>query len=213
MNKKLKIGVSLLSSNLAEVQKECDRIIESGADFLHFDIMDGHFVNNLTFGAPFIKCIKKKKNYIFDCHLMVSNPEKWVEPIYEAGGDIFTFHIESRGNIKEIIKKIKKFKMKCGIALNPETKIEEIIEFIDLIDIILIMTVNPGFGGQEIIPKTFEKIEEIRNLFPEKDIQVDGGINKRNIKILKDKGANLIVSGSCLLKGNLKENILFFKEQ
>ena len=103
--------------------------------------------------------------------------------------------------------------MKCGIALNPETKIEEIIEFIDLIDIILIMTVKPGFGGQEIIPKTFEKIEEIRNLFPEKDIQVDGGINKRNIKILKDKGANLIVSGSCLLKGNLKENILFFKEQ
>ncbi len=213
MNKNIKIGVSLLSSNLAEVQNECDRIIEGGADFLHFDIMDGHFVDNLTFGAPFIKCIKKKKEYIFDCHLMVSNPEKWVEPIYEAGGDIFTFHIESAKNIKELIKNIKKFKMKCGIAINPKTKIEDIFEYIDMIDVILIMTVNPGFGGQEIIPETFEKIEKIRNLFPNKDIQVDGGINKKNIKLLKKKGANLIVSGSCLLNGNLKENIIFFRDQ
>ena len=211
MSLKLKIGVSILSSDLSNLKNECSRIIESGSDFIHIDIMDGHFVDNLTFGPPVIKSIRKNNDYLLDCHLMVSEPDKWIIPIYESGGNIFTFHIESTDNPLNIIKKVKELKMKCGIAISPETKIESILYLIDKIDLVLIMTVKPGFGGQIILEETFHKISNLRKLYPNLDIEIDGGINKNNIKKLKSLGANMIVSGSDLLKGDLEKNINFYR--
>ena len=142
---------------------------------------------------------------------MVSEPDKWIIPIYESGGNIFMFHIESTDNPLNIIKKVKELKMKCGIAISPETKIESILYLIDKIDLVLIMTVKPGFGGQIILEETFHKISNLRKLYPNLDIEIDGGINKNNIKKLKSLGANMIVSGSDLLKGDLEKNINFYR--
>ena len=164
MSDKIKIGVSLLACDLSCLQNECERIMESGADFVHLDIMDGHFVNNLTFGPPVIKCLQKKKHYVFECHLMVSDPEKWIEPIYNCGGDVFTFHLESSQCPDFIIKRVKSFNMKCGIALNPETPIQNILNYIDDVQLILIMTVSPGFGVQKLKLETLDKIRLLRIL-------------------------------------------------
>ena len=210
---KIKIGASLLSCDLSNLTQECDRIINSGIDFLHFDVMDGNFVDNITFGPLILATIKKYNNHFVDVHLMVNDPIKWIKPFVDAGANNLTFHVESTNNIENVIKSVKENNISCGLAINPETSIQSIENYIELVDIILVMTVKPGFGGQKIIMETIEKIKNLRKLYPNKIIEVDGGINKNNINLLINAGANWIVSGSSLFKFNhLEKNVKNFKE-
>ena len=211
---KIKLGVSLLSCDLSNIIQECDHIIDSGIDFLHFDVMDGNFVDNLAFGPNLLSCIKRYTKYFVDVHLMVKDPIKWIKPFSDAGANNFTFHVESTNEIKYVIKLVKENNMLCGLAINPDTSIKILEKYINSIDLILVMTVNPGYGGQKLILDTVKKVKELRKLYPEKIIEVDGGVNKDNIKLLVDSGANMIVSGSSLLKfNNLKNNLKNFKKK
>ena len=215
MNKTL-IGPSLLACDMSKLKDETINVLNSGADFIHLDVMDGHFVPNISFGAPVIKSLRKNINDgLFDVHLMVSEPEKWVNDMSDAGADIFTFHIESLKNEIKIIKLIKYIKlknMKVGIAVKPETSIERIIPYIENIDMVLIMTVEPGFGGQKFMPNMMEKVSFLRKQYPELDIEVDGGLNLETTKIAKDAGANMIVAGSYIFNSNPQEIIKNMKE-
>ena len=215
MNKTL-IGPSLLACDMSKLKDETINVLNSGADFIHLDVMDGHFVPNISFGAPVIKSLRKNINDgLFDVHLMVSEPEKWVNDMSDAGADIFTFHIESLKNEIKIIKLIKSIKlknMKVGIAVKPETSIERIIPYIENIDMVLIMTVEPGFGGQKFMPNMMEKVSFLRKQYPELDIEVDGGLNLETTKIAKDAGANMIVAGSYIFNSNPQEIIKNMKE-
>ncbi len=188
----VKIAPSILSANFAFLQEEIDKV--SNADYLHIDVMDGHFVPNITLGPVVIKNIKT--DLVKDVHLMIENPINFTEEFFRSGADIITVHYESCKNILETIDKIHSFGIKAGISIKPETKYEDIIDLIPSIDMILIMTVNPGFGGQKFIPEVLGKIKKLREMFPEIDIEVDGGINEETAKIAKESGANIFVSGS-----------------
>ena len=210
------IGPSLLASDLSRLYEQSKIVIDNGADFLHLDVMDGHFVKNLTFGAPIIASLYKNlkktyKNIILDVHLMVTNPEKWVNDMSDAGATIFTFHIETQKSNIEILKlinQIKKRKMYVGIALSPKTAVSKVIPYLQLIDMVLIMTVEPGFGGQKFMENMMEKIKTIRKYNSQIDIEVDGGINLNTISTASRAGANMFVSGSSIFKSvNIKETI------
>jgi ribulose-phosphate 3-epimerase len=188
----IKIAPSILSANFAILQEEIDKV--SDADYLHIDVMDGHFVPNITFGPVVIKSIKT--NLVKDVHLMIENPIDFIEEFVKSGANIMTIHYEACKNILETIDKIHSFGVKAGLSLNPDSRIENIIDFIPKIDMILIMTVNPGFGGQKFIPEVLDKIKRLREMYPEIDIEVDGGINEETAKIAKENGANVFVSGS-----------------
>jgi len=188
----IKIAPSILSANFAFLQEEIDRI--SNADYLHIDVMDGHFVPNITFGPVVIKNIKT--DLVKDVHLMIENPMNFIEEFVKSGANIITIHYEACKNILETIDKIHSFGVKAGLSLNPDSRIENIIDFIPKIDMILIMAVNPGFGGQKFIPEVLDKIKKLREMYPEIDIEVDGGINEETAKIAKENGANVFVSGS-----------------
>ena len=186
---------------------------------IHVDVMDGHFVPNLTIGPPVIKALKKNSSLMFDVHLMISPVHKYIESFSEAGADIITIHPEATKNLEDSIKKIKELKKKVGVSLNPESKIDLIANFLDQIDLVLIMSVYPGFGGQKFIPEVIRKIELLKEIKDQQnykyDIEVDGGINFENSKDVINAGANILVSGTTIFKendGNIKKNIETLKE-
>ena len=216
--KKIQISPSILSADFSQLGNEIKRLEEGGADFIHVDVMDGHFVPNLTIGPPVIKALKKNCSIKFDVHLMISPVHKYIDAYSEAGADIITIHPEATEDLSNSIKKIKELGKKVGVSLNPETKVNVIIDYLDKIDLVLIMSVNPGFGGQKFMPEVLSKIKELKKIQKEKnidfDIEIDGGINFENSKIAIEAGANILVSGTTIFKsnnGDIKKNIDLLK--
>ena len=212
--KKIQISPSILSADFSQLGNEIKKLEEGGADMIHVDVMDGHFVPNLTIGPPVIKALKKKSSMLFDVHLMISPVHKYIEDYALAGADIITIHPEATEDLNSSILKIKELKKKVGVSLNPKTKINTIIEHLDKIDLVLIMSVNPGFGGQKFMPEVLIKIKDLKKMREEKnldfDIEVDGGINFDNSKEAIEAGANILVSGTTIFKsndGDIKKNI------
>ena len=212
--KKIKISPSILSADFSQLGNEIKKLEEGGADMIHVDVMDGHFVPNLTMGPPIIKALRKFTKLPFDVHLMISPVHKYIQDYADAGADIITIHPEATENLQESIKHIKKLNKKVGVSLNPETKINKVTNFLNEVDLILVMSVHPGFGGQKFMPEVLDKIKELKEIRDQKnldfDIEIDGGINFDNNKLAIDAGANILVSGTTIFKnnnGNIKKNI------
>ncbi len=204
---KIFISPSILSADFANLERDIKRAENAGADWLHIDVMDGHFVPNITIGVPVTASIKKVAKVPLDVHLMIENPDKYIEPFANAGADILTFHYEAvdEANIKSLIEKIKSFNMKAGMSIKPKTAPEVAFPYLDYLDMLLVMTVEPGFGGQKFMPDCAEKIKSIRQKSSDIIIQVDGGINAETGKICKEYGANSLVAGNYVYKS---ENII-----
>lgn len=201
-----KIAPSILAADYANFASELKRIEETSAEYVHIDIMDGQFVPNITFGADVVASMRKHSKLVFDCHLMVVNPERFVDAFAQAGADIMTIHAESTLHIHGALQKIKKAGMKAGVVINPGTPVSAIEPVLSLVDQVLIMTVNPGFGGQAFIPKMLEKVQKVAKIRDEKgydfDIEVDGGVDNKTIKACYQAGANVFVAGSYLFKAS-----------
>ena len=211
---KIKISPSILSADFSQLGNEIKRLEEGGADLIHVDVMDGHFVPTLTIGPPVIKALRNYSTLPFDVHLMISPVHKYIKDYAESGADIITIHPEATDDLKLSVNLIKKLNKKVGLSLNPDTPIDKIKKFLSSIDLVLIMSVYPGFGGQKFIPNVIDKIKELKNIKKKQnmkfDIEVDGGINFDNSKLLIEAGANILVSGTTIFKnnnGNIKKNI------
>ncbi|MEG3006553.1 MAG: ribulose-phosphate 3-epimerase [Oscillospiraceae bacterium] len=197
------ISPSMLSCDFSKMGEEALAMVKGGADMLHLDIMDGHFVPNITFGAPVIKCLRPLTKAVFDTHLMISDPDKYIKDFAKAGSDIITFHIESNSDVVETINLIKSFGIKAGLSVKPNTPIEEVYPYLDMLDMVLVMTVEPGFGGQSFMENMMDKIIKLKAKCAEINkenllIQVDGGISEKTVAIATSAGANVIVAGSAL---------------
>ena len=212
--KKIQISPSILSADFSQLGAEIKRLEDGGADMIHVDVMDGHFVPNLTIGPPVIKALKKHCSLQFDVHLMISPVHKYIEAYANAGADIITIHPEATDNLKESILKIKDLNKKVGVSLNPNSKIDLIKNLLDQIDLVLIMSVNPGFGGQKFMPEVLDKIKELKKIQTKKninfDIEIDGGINFDNCQAAIEAGANILVSGTTVFKSNNGDIKKFF---
>ena len=218
--KKIQISPSILSADFSQLGNEIKRLEEGGADMIHVDVMDGHFVPNLTIGPPVIKALRNHCSLKFDVHLMISPVHKYIDAYADAGADIITIHPEATEDLEKSILRIKELKKKVGVSLNPETKIDLILDHLDQIDLVLIMSVNPGFGGQKFMPEVLSKIKELKKIQLEKninfDIEIDGGINFDNYKLAIEAGANILVSGTTIFKsnnGDIKKNIDLLKTE
>ena len=212
--KKIQISPSILSADFSQLGNEIKKLEEGGADLIHVDVMDGHFVPNLTIGPPVIKNLRKYTKLPFDVHLMISPVHDYIESYAEAGADIITIHPEATRDLKDTLKLIKKLGKKVGVSLNPKTEIKTLIDEIENIDLVLVMSVNPGFGGQKFMPEVLDKIKELKNIKDrnhyEFNIEVDGGINFTNSKKVLEAGADILVSGTTVFKennGDIKTNI------
>ena len=216
--KKIQISPSILSADFSQLGNEIKRLEDGGADLIHIDVMDGHFVPNLTIGPPIIKALKKNCAIKFDVHLMISPVHKYIEAYSAAGADIITIHPEATENLNDSICKIRELNKKVGVSLNPETKVDVIKDYLNKIDLVLIMSVNPGFGGQKFMPEVLVKIKELKQIQKNNnlyfDIEIDGGINFENSKTAIAAGANILVSGTTIFKsnnGDIKKNIELLK--
>jgi ribulose-phosphate 3-epimerase len=216
--KKIQISPSILSADFSQLGTEIKRLEEGGADMIHVDVMDGHFVPNLTIGPPVIKALRKQCSLKFDVHLMISPVHKYIESYAEAGADIITIHPEATDDLEASILKIKQLNKKVGVSLNPESKIDLILNFLDKIDVVLIMSVNPGFGGQKFMPEVLDKVKRLKEFQSQNkvdfDIEIDGGINFENCQTAIEAGANILVSGTTVFKsnnGDIKKNINLLK--
>jgi len=212
--KKILISPSILAGDFSQLGKDIQKLEDAGADMIHVDVMDGHFVPNITIGPPVIKSLRKYTDLPFDVHLMISPVHKYIEDFSKAGSDIITIHPEATENVKDSIDLIKSLEKKVGLSLNPDTPIDKIEKYLDQIDLVLVMTVYPGFGGQKFISKVLNKIKNLKNIKDENkfrfDIEVDGGVNFENNKLAIEAGANILVSGTTIFKnndGDIKKNI------
>jgi ribulose-phosphate 3-epimerase len=208
----IKIAPSILSADFSKLGEDIEKLHNSGADFIHIDVMDGNFVPNISFGMPIIKAIRNKTDKVFDVHLMIENPSKYIDDFISAGADLITIHYEAEKHIDRAIQYIKSKGVKVAVALNPGTPTAVLKDIIAELDMVLIMSVNPGFGGQKFIPYSLNKIREVKEMAIKYNknlmIQVDGGIDKNNVKSVVEAGANIIVAGSAVFaEGNIYENI------
>ncbi len=198
----IQISASMLSADFGSLEQELNRVKQSGCDMIHFDVMDGHFVPNISYGVPVLKSIKKYNDLPFDVHLMISDPLFYAEPFANAGADLITFHVEAVENCNQVIEKIHSLGLKAGISVKPKTPVSEIFPYLDKIEMVLVMTVEPGFGGQGFIYETLDKIKELKQEIDSRglsvDIEVDGGICDTTCELVKQAGANILVSGSYL---------------
>ena len=216
--KKIQISPSILSADFSQLGNEIKRLEEGGADMIHVDVMDGHFVPNLTIGPPVIKALKKHCSIKFDVHLMIAPVHRYIQAYSDAGADIITIHPEATDNLENSILKIKSLNKKVGVSLNPDSKIDLIRDYLKIIDLVLIMSVNPGFGGQKFMPEVLDKVKQLKEIQSRDnidfDIEIDGGINFDNCQSAIEAGANILVSGTTVFKsnnGDIKKNINLLK--
>ena len=211
--KKIKIAPSILSADFSKMGEEVHSLEVNGADLVHCDVMDGVFVNNITFGIKMVEDIRKRTSLPLDCHLMIVHPEKYVERFAKAGADIITVHYEAcQDNLKEVLTLIKESGAKCGAVINPDTPVEKIADVLPICDMVLVMSVFPGFGGQKFIPEALDKLRQLRKMIDESgreiDLQIDGGVTEDNAEEIKAAGANVIVAGSAVFKAENRREII-----
>lgn len=214
--KPYKIAPSILSADYANFESELKKLEATGAEYIHIDIMDGHFVPNISFGAGVVASMRPHSRLVFDCHLMVSNPEHYIEEFARAGADIISIHAEATPHIHGALQKIRTAGVKASVVINPGTPVEVVKNVLNLVDQVLVMTVNPGFGGQAFLPETMDKVRELVVLREvnqlDFDIEVDGGIDDETIRVAKEAGANVFVAGSYVFKGDVAHQVQTLKE-
>ena len=208
------LSPSILSADFTILGQQIEEADKAGAGYIHIDVMDGIFVPSISYGMPVIKSIRKATDKVFDVHLMIKDPIRYIEEFAEIGADIITFHLEAAPDVNAVIEKIRACGKKVGLSIKPGTPVEELVPYLDKVDMILVMTVEPGFGGQSIIPESFDRVRAVRKMLDDRkldtDIQVDGGICTGNVKSILEAGANVVVAGSAVFKGNISENVKGF---